>query len=607
MLRTQIQLIVQGKTRSYRDFCIAAALSLGGLSPVWAQNSQLNPESPGRDLWRPRNRTSEAKAVPGEAERGWKEAASSSASPSEIKWKPSEQLPASPWDQPSAPNQPRQSTHASSGQSRPAIQVAFPHPSQMIRQPSSSIQSSFETSSSRPATLQTGYPTTPSHSERPYTPIDQRTNVHAEVPFDVRREQNNQTQTLEVNPYSQAQARYSNELPDTQAEYVSNAPSRVVGVVVGNGMGSNYETSIESRPLETFLPEQPAPEAMLSGPMNGSSARNDAESMAARRKLAGLVSADILSNDHPTIQEAPRAIEAPAGWKSVEEDLRVRLDRCDELLRRNAILSARDEILAGLRNLIRAIDVRSGEWIGEPALDRALRAFEEDADFHESIRNPNRGVSTAEIVNRHTTSVLKNTDLNNVSPELASQHYRNFVRQQLNLAAQQHPWAADLFYALGRTFERSADASTDENHRWRNHAIVCYQAALNVMPTHASGASQLGYALLKLDRVDEAHAAINHSIQAKPTADAWRNLAEVYRRRGQSPQAEFASKQIGAYESPTPAANVPEVTVLDPKAFAGISPNHFVGQASATQPVSPPVQAGPAATTKAGWFGKIWR
>ncbi len=398
------------------------------------------------------------------------------------------------------------------------------------------------------------------------------------------------------------------EMPNTQAEYVSNAPSSVVGVVVGNGMESNFAPSIEERPLETFLPEQPAYEAMLvSGPMLVSPSKNESEAMEARKKLAGRVSANILHDDHHAIVEAPRAIEAPAGWKSIEEDLRVRLNRCDELLRRNAILSARDEVLAGLRTLIRAIDLRTGVWAGEPSLDRALTAFEEDADFHDSIKNPTRGASTADIVNRHTTPVLKNTDLNNVSPELASQHYRNFARQQLNLAGQQHPWAADLFYALGRTFERNADACSDENSRWRNQAIVCYEAALTITPTHAGGSNQLGYALLKLDRIDEAQAALNHSIQAKPTADAWRNIAEVYRRRGQSSQAEYAVNQVASLETVNPAARVPEVIQIDAQAFAGISPNQFVGHASANQVVSPAAQTAPPATTKAGWFGKLWR
>ncbi len=608
----------QGKANSFRKLSLAAALSLVGFSPVCGQNSRFNAEDSGRDLWRPRNRAHESRPLPGEADRGWDEAALSSALPSEVKWKPADQLPASPWEQKPKSN-PQTSTgnhqsypNGTGSQSRNVTAKSIAYPNNLIRQPSSSLRSATEMPNYQPTARNPEQRSTPNGQGNHFVPVTHSTELNNETSSLATHRQ----PSSGIPSYQPMQAPMGREVHNADAEYLANSPSTVAGVVAGNGVSSDADLYIEERhseerPIQTFVPEQPAYQTILvSAPINPSATKAEEEArnaIEARKKLAGRVSADILRDEQSEMVQSPRPLEAPAGWKSIEEDLRMRLNRCDELLRRNAILSARDEVLAGLRTLIRAIDLRSGVWVGEPALDQALTAFEEESDFHNSIKHPMRGVSTADIVSRHTTPVLKNTDLNHVSPELASQHYRNFARQQLFDAAQRHPWAADLFYALGRTYDRSADMAPDESYRWRNQAVVCYEAALNITPSHAGGATQLGYALLKLDRIDEAHAALNHSIQAKPTADAWRNLAEVYRRRGQPSQADYATNQVATFEAAQPAANVPEVINLDPKAFASISPNHFVGQASATQVVASPAPSEPPATTKASWFGKLWR
>jgi tetratricopeptide (TPR) repeat protein len=600
----------QRKAMNCREIYIAAAMSLAGLSPVCGQDSRTGSENSGRDFWRPRNRTQETKQVAGEAERGWNEAAFSSASPSEIKWKPADQLPASPWEQTRTSNPPSSATnqlntssssHFQAGSTKPK---SLPHPSNLILQPSSNRRASADMPNHNPAARNPEQAAISNRPEHPFIPVTHATEIENRASCQVAMPQHSPSPASNLPSHHRLQTPMGLEDFQTQAEYLANSPSTVAGVVAGSGTNSEAGLYIEERPIQTFVPEQPAYQAILvSNPINESVAQAETD----RRNLAGRVSADILRDEQVEVVQSPRPLEAPAGWKSIEEDLRTRLDRCDELLRRNAILSARDEVLAGLRTLIRAIDLRAGAWLGEPALDQALTALEEEAAFHDSIKYPTRGVSTADIVSRHTTPILKNTDLIQVAPELASQHYRNFARQQLIGAAQSHPWAADLFYALGRTYDRSADTIPDESYRWRNQAIVCYEAALNISPSHAGGSTQLGYALLKLDRVDEAHTALNHSIQAKPSADAWRNLAEVYRRRGQSSQADFATNQVAAIESAQPNAQIPEVINLDPKAFAGISPNQFVGQASATKLVSPIAPSDPPATTKASWFGKLWR
>lgn len=354
-------------------------------------------------------------------------------------------------------------------------------------------------------------------------------------------------------------------------------------------------------------------------PSQVASHQRDVDNSRQRSITARRVSAEILGPSRSSFVDAPGPIENPTGWNSVGQELRDHLTSCDDLLRRSAVLSAREEVLKGLRTLYRTLDLRNGSWYSEPGLDQALAAFDEEADFHQSRRDPSRSSNSELIVEAHATQALKKTDLKNVSPELAAQHYRAYAKQQLIEASQGHPWAADMLYALGKTYDRQAEKSVDDSVMLRNQAVVCYQAALSVAPRHADGANQLGYALLKLDRVDEAHIAITRSIQIQPGSEAWNNLAEVYRRKGDANSEAYAINQATAIKSQMPGAeqkSVPEVVQLDPQTFASISPSNYAMPsaqiAAVPRPVNPqsPVQPASAVEPKSkasSWFGKMFK
>ncbi|MFN9913138.1 MAG: hypothetical protein ACK53L_11165, partial [Pirellulaceae bacterium] len=123
------------------------------------------------------------------------------------------------------------------------------------------------------------------------------------------------------------------------------------------------------------------------------------------------VSRELLADSLRPLADAPTAVEPPTGWKNIESELRQRLARSRELLRRQAILSAREEVLAGLRGLTRAIDLRTSAYSSEPALNRALMALDEELDFHQSLRQPTHSISTRQIVARHETPALKGVEL----------------------------------------------------------------------------------------------------------------------------------------------------------------------------------------------------
>ena len=174
----------------------------------------------------------------------------------------------------------------------------------------------------------------------------------------------------------------------------------------------------------------------------------------------------------------------------------------------------------------------------------------------------------------HSTEALKGRPLDAITPEIASQHYRNYARYEFIVAADGHPWACDLLYAYGKTLEKEAELEPDRSFMLRNQSIACYQAATQIAPSQHEAANQLGYALLHLDRIDEAYRSLTASLQLKPTANAWNNLAEVYRRRGASAESAYAIQQANALlsEQPIYTQDNPEVTELDTATFAKFSP-----------------------------------
>jgi len=292
-----------------------------------------------------------------------------------------------------------------------------------------------------------------------------------------------------------------------------------------------------------------------------------------RIALAQRVSHETLSSPNIPQARAPVALESLPGWQAVERELKQRLERCDSLLKRGGVLSAREEVYEGLLRLFRVMDLHRGQLYSEPAFEKAIAAFREEADF-QTIIVGRQGFGVQSIVDTHSTEALKGRPLDTTSPEMAAMHYRWFARYQLVAASDGHPWASDLLYAYGKTFEKEAELNPARAILFRSQAVACYQAAIQITPTQSEAANQLGFALIHLDRMDDAYAALTTSIQTKPNANAWNNLAELYRQRGAMAEADYAVKQAASLASSNPqyGPSNPEITEVDPAVFAQYSP-----------------------------------
>ncbi|MFN7874323.1 MAG: hypothetical protein ACK5PB_03330 [Pirellula sp.] len=297
---------------------------------------------------------------------------------------------------------------------------------------------------------------------------------------------------------------------------------------------------------------------------------------AERMRIAQIQSHELQSVPIEPVYAEPRLLESPIGWKAIREDLAKHLESCDALLRRGATHSARAEVLIGLRKLFRIMDLHRGVTHSETCFEAALTAMREESDFH----NLQMGRSVASIVAMHTTPALKNRPLESVTAELACQHYRAYARFQLAQAADGHLYAADLLYALGKTLEKDADFSFERAQQFRSQAVICYQTAIQLRPNQHHASNQLGYVLIHLDRIEEAYDALRASIEAEPNAPAWTNLAEIYRRRGATTEANYAVQQAMALGGGEPKEQL-DITQVDPAVFAKFSPAHNANSAPA--------------------------
>lgn len=314
-----------------------------------------------------------------------------------------------------------------------------------------------------------------------------------------------------------------------------------------------------------------------------------------RHRIGSLVSQQLLKDADMPVESKPTAIEPPMGWRAIEKDLRGRLERCDQLLKRRAYLSAKQEILTAMRQLMRALDERRGEWRSEPQLDLALQAFREEADFQSSLKTPEQAVSVATIVSTHQTAVLKGMQLDRLAPDTAAQYYHQYAKDQLVLAAERHGFAADLYYAYGKCLERLASVETSSRTMLLSQAAVCYQAALIIRADQSDAANELGYVLLQLDRNTEAFDALQYSLKLRPTPETYRNLVEVYRRHEDMQGQKWAVDQLASLERQLPRTNpnMPVVQEVSPEVFASLSPRNDAM-------FGPGMSAGPASMMAGG-------
>lgn len=339
------------------------------------------------------------------------------------------------------------------------------------------------------------------------------------------------------------------------------------------------------------------------------------------------------SAENRQVLQPMRAVEPPPGWNAVEKRMREQLETCDAMLRRGAIYSARQTCWQALEELCRVLDLHRPDGKRAEALRRAMVAMREEEDFYRysSLQN-SRSDLISNLSWSHETPVIRewlkqqavsanSQDVQQISPLIAAQHYRSYAREQLIVACDHHPWAADLLYALGKTLEKQAWEDSSRSALIQQHAEIIYQAALETNPKQFLAATQLGYVLLQLDRPQEARDILAYSINGLPTTAGYQNLREACRRlNDQQGMAWSTSKwaELQALEA-SDSAEIP-FTEIDSRQFAAISVQdmevaRFATNTAGTETINQPKQSSPSPdvanptrqTAKRGWLPAAWR
>ncbi len=289
---------------------------------------------------------------------------------------------------------------------------------------------------------------------------------------------------------------------------------------------------------------------------------------------------------------------------SSQQDARRFLQQATAEYSRRAWASAEASAWEALRCAASGIDIANREASfgnnrsESSALDNlqlARTAIRESRDFAGKY-GPLDSSAIQRIVISHTTGVLKNRSLHNVSAIDATDRYLNEARVRLAQLSKYSVEAAqtlDLMAAihLGRNDPKRMPSQT---------ALCLRRAALQGQPGNGSLAGQLGMHLAAVGLDNEAQWALEHAYSIEPAPEVAQTLNVVTNRAGDRAEA---IRMIAQMQSRLPAGYepnrgpVPTVVQLSPQEFAAISRPQMPTEAVDTTPTQ--ARSVPAKTVSA--------
>lgn len=301
----------------------------------------------------------------------------------------------------------------------------------------------------------------------------------------------------------------------------------------------------------------------------------------------------------------------------------VHIEKGIALANRGALFAAQAEFVLALEMIGHARDSEERTARYHQTIAAGIKALEEADDFVSanplSSQDGLRGIVAA-----HQTPVLKAEGSEYLTPPTAIRRYCEYAQQRLLSACVDVPIAAQALCGLGRV---EIALGQDENVATVGSpkAMVLFETAARIDPSYHEPANELGVLLARYGQLQSAERVLLQSVAAKPTAEAWYNLAVVYQRM-QLPHKERAamaqSRKLGhvrtgvARRAPIDVKLVDLATfqqqsleepVLGPNKVARPAPRMTTVEtaADASERNPPPrEQSGEAEDTPRGLFGK---
>ena len=258
-------------------------------------------------------------------------------------------------------------------------------------------------------------------------------------------------------------------------------------------------------------------------------------------------------------------------------ELRAVEARVDQIVRggyhlaeKGAIYSARTEFVEALKLLAGAHDSAAGCSRHAVALDAALTALREAADFLPRGSSTSIELRARDRAARHTTPLLHGPQAPQLSANQAAARYYTFAQEQLAYATGQSRVGAAALYGLGRIAAKGSTGDAASDLASAGPALVYFQASLMVDPSHYRAAHETGVLLAQCGRLDQARQMLQRAVAISPQATTWTNLAIVHERLGERKLA-AAARQQAAQLGGQPTGDRPHVRWVEAREFSRVA------------------------------------
>jgi polysaccharide export outer membrane protein len=296
------------------------------------------------------------------------------------------------------------------------------------------------------------------------------------------------------------------------------------------------------------------------------------------------------AGDGPGPQEAAPAkavVERSEQREQIAREADRHTRRGFELAGRNAVFAARSQFIVALRLLAQGLDADHGGGRHSRALAEGLDAIQEADVFIPRGARIEADLDLAVIIRGHRTPVLKQTDLNGLTPMLALKAYFTYAQERLAAAVAGEVAGSMALHGLGKLHASIARNPAIDLAAAEPKAVTFFQAALLVYPRNLMAANDLGVLLARAGNWQGARQVFEHAVAVNPQSVSWRNLATVYQQLGDPPMAMRARQMADAVTRQEMARrggrqDSDKVQWLAPNEFAGTHVDSRVSPAPRT-------------------------
>ena len=227
---------------------------------------------------------------------------------------------------------------------------------------------------------------------------------------------------------------------------------------------------------------------------------------------------DLMSNFRPL--EQPTLMQRRAN-QQVESAAREQIQYGQSLARRRAYFAAREEFIKALLLIATSYNSESNSTVHPERLAQGLIAIDELGDFETSS-----GSLLQQKVLSHKSQLITPQELATASPTQVIGLYSNFAQSQIQQAIGSSAAGSEALHALGKLESMVPQAGRNQIKK-----LTLYRAAINIDPSNAVCANDLGVLLFNMGRLEEAEKALIAAARLKQTELGWNNLALVHRQR----------------------------------------------------------------------------